>query len=112
MSGAGVGEGVRQRVAFLEAKPFSGGSLSTPFQNRCGAIAFISYAGSNSVKDGSRLAGCSRKQCILPPFSSKQKAIYVVVLLYFPKVAFYFPKLAVTYMAASFVMLSRQQDAQ
>ena len=63
----------------------------------------------DSVRDGSRLAGCSRKQCILPPISSEQEAIYVEVLLYFPKVALYFPKPAATYTGASFVMPSRQQ---
>ena len=54
------------------------------------------------------MAGCSRKQCILPSFSSKQTAIYVAVLLDSPKVALYFTKPAAIYTGAYFLMPSRQ----
>jgi len=65
--GSGGGEGGRQRVVFPEAKPFSGARSRLPFKTGPARSPLFPYAGSNGVKDGSRLAGCSRKQCILPP---------------------------------------------
>ena len=90
-------------------KPFSGGSLSAPFQSRFGAIAFISLR-RKQQRQGRQPLGCMQLEAVYPapPLSSRQKTFHVAVLLYYPKVALYFPKLAAIYLGASFVMLSRQ----
>ena len=90
-------------------KPFSGGSLSAPFQSRFGAIAFISLR-RKQQRQGRQLLGCMQLEAVYPapPLSSRQKTFHVAVLLYYPKVALYFPKLAAIYLGTSFVMLSRQ----
>ena len=64
-----------------------------------------------SVGDGGCLAGCSRKQSILPTvhrsISAVQEANHVAVALCFPKVALYFPRLAATYTGATIGLSGR-----